>query len=108
MKGDQVVRMIPYKDGGANHGHSCVKGRFAWGYASHPDRVLKPLIRDKSVILLFLHGGASQTETFDPKMSAPAEIRSATGELATTLPGVTDTRWAKSRSSLIINKMISP
>lgn len=47
------------------------------------------LIRDKSVIFLFLHGGPSQTETFDPKMSAPAGIRSATGEVATSLPGVT-------------------
>jgi len=46
MKGDQVVRMTPYKDGGANQGHSCVKGRFAWGYATHKDRVLDPLIRD--------------------------------------------------------------
>jgi len=46
MKGDQVVRMTPDKDGKANHGHSCVKGRFAWGYASHPDRVMQPMIRD--------------------------------------------------------------
>ncbi len=46
MKGDQVVRMTPYKDGEANHGHSCVKGRFAWGYASHKDRVVNPMIRD--------------------------------------------------------------
>jgi formate dehydrogenase major subunit len=46
MKGDQVVRMVPYKDGQANHGHSCVKGRFAFGYATHPDRVLKPLVRE--------------------------------------------------------------
>ncbi len=45
MRGDQVVRMIPYKDGKANHGHSCVKGRFAWGYATHPDRILKPMLR---------------------------------------------------------------
>ena len=44
---------------------------------------------DKSVIFLFLHGGPSQFETFDPKMSAPAEIRSAVGETATRLPGVT-------------------
>jgi formate dehydrogenase major subunit len=47
MKGDTVVRMVPNKDGKANHGHSCVKGRFAWGYASHPDRVKKPMIRAK-------------------------------------------------------------
>ena len=47
MRGDQVVRMVPWKDGQANHGHSCVKGRFAWGYASHPDRVLKPMVRAK-------------------------------------------------------------
>ncbi|MDA0681020.1 MAG: formate dehydrogenase subunit alpha [Proteobacteria bacterium] len=46
MKGDQVVRMTPYKDGGANQGHSCVKGRFAWGYASHKERVMNPMIRD--------------------------------------------------------------
>ena len=39
LKGDQVVRMVPYKDGKANHGHACVKGRFAWGYANHKDRI---------------------------------------------------------------------
>jgi formate dehydrogenase major subunit len=42
----QVVRMVPSKDGGANEGHSCVKGRFAYGYASHPDRQLSPMVRD--------------------------------------------------------------
>jgi len=47
MKGDDVVRMVPYKDGGANEGHSCVKGRFAWGYATHKDRVTKPMIRTR-------------------------------------------------------------
>jgi formate dehydrogenase major subunit len=47
MKGDEVVRMVPYKDGGANEGHSCVKGRFAWGYATHKDRVTKPMIRER-------------------------------------------------------------
>jgi formate dehydrogenase major subunit len=46
MQGEQVVRMVPHKDGGANEGHSCVKGRFAWGYASHPDRQLEPMVRD--------------------------------------------------------------
>jgi formate dehydrogenase major subunit len=46
MRGDQVVRMTPDNDGQANHGHSCVKGRFAWGYSTHRDRVLDPLIRD--------------------------------------------------------------
>ncbi|MBN9494273.1 formate dehydrogenase subunit alpha, partial [bacterium] len=47
LKGNEVVRMVPYKDGQANHGHSCVKGRFAWGYANHPDRILSPMIREK-------------------------------------------------------------
>ncbi|HBM11873.1 MAG TPA: formate dehydrogenase subunit alpha [Rhodospirillaceae bacterium] len=47
MQGDQVVRMVPYKDGGANEGHSCVKGRFAWGYATHKDRITTPMVRDK-------------------------------------------------------------
>ena len=46
LQGDTVVRMVPYKHGKANRGHSCVKGRFAWGYATHGDRILNPMIRD--------------------------------------------------------------
>jgi formate dehydrogenase major subunit len=47
LRGTEVVRMVPHKDGGANEGHSCVKGRFAFGYASHPDRVLAPMVRER-------------------------------------------------------------
>ena len=47
MRGEEVVRMVPYKDGGANEGHSCVKGRFAFGYATHKDRITTPMIREK-------------------------------------------------------------
>ncbi|SME88339.1 formate dehydrogenase alpha subunit [Tistlia consotensis] len=47
LKGDEVVRMVPWKDGGANEGHSCVKGRFAWGYATHRDRVTTPMVRER-------------------------------------------------------------
>ena len=46
LQGDTVVRMVPHKDGGANEGHSCVKGRFAWGYATHKDRVTTPMVRE--------------------------------------------------------------
>src|SRR3954465_3488671 len=47
MRGEELVRMVPYKDGKANRGHSCVKGRFAWGYATHRERILKPMLRAK-------------------------------------------------------------
>ncbi|HET8608475.1 MAG TPA: 2Fe-2S iron-sulfur cluster-binding protein, partial [Burkholderiales bacterium] len=47
LKGDEVIRMVPEKAGRANHGHSCVKGRFAWDYAIHSDRILKPMIRNR-------------------------------------------------------------
>lgn len=47
MKGDALVRMVPYKYGHANEGHACVKGRFAWGYATHKDRVRRPMIRER-------------------------------------------------------------
>ena len=46
LNGDQLVRMVPYKNGKANRGHSCVKGRFAYGYTEHKDRILSPMIRD--------------------------------------------------------------
>lgn len=47
MKGTQVIRMAPNRDGHANQGHACVKGRFAYGYATHEDRITKPMIRAK-------------------------------------------------------------
>ena len=47
MKGNTVVRLVPWKHGQANEGHACVKGRFAWGYATHPDRITQPMIRSK-------------------------------------------------------------
>ncbi|SOC17518.1 formate dehydrogenase alpha subunit [Rhodobacter sp. JA431] len=47
MRGEELVRMVPWKGGAANRGHSCVKGRFAYGYATHRDRILKPMIREK-------------------------------------------------------------
>jgi len=45
LQGSRVVRMVPFKEGRANEGHSCVKGRFAWGYATHRDRITSPMIR---------------------------------------------------------------
>lgn len=45
MRGEELVRMVPWKDGKANHGHSCVKGRFAYGYANHRERITTPMIR---------------------------------------------------------------
>ena len=46
MRGDELVRMTPSKEGGANEGHSCVKGRFAWGYATHRERITVPMVRE--------------------------------------------------------------
>ncbi len=45
LRGEELVRMVPWKEGKANRGHSCVKGRFAWGYAQHKERILSPMIR---------------------------------------------------------------
>jgi formate dehydrogenase major subunit len=43
----EVVRMVPDRKGDANHGHACIKGRFAYGYATHADRITKPMVRAK-------------------------------------------------------------
>ncbi len=48
LQGDEVIRMIPTKSGKANEGHSCVKGRFAFGYATHRDRITTPMVREKT------------------------------------------------------------
>ena len=47
VKDETVVRMVPDREGGANRGHACVKGRFAYGYATHADRITRPMIRAK-------------------------------------------------------------
>ncbi|MCC6509156.1 MAG: DUF1501 domain-containing protein [Pirellulaceae bacterium] len=57
--------------------------------AVQADEVSQSFVRDRSVVLLYLSGGASHIETFDPKMDSVAEIRSMTGEVATALPGLT-------------------
>src|SRR3954470_2778442 len=44
--------------------------------------------RNTSVVWLWLGGGPTHVETFDPKMDAPAEYRSVTGAVKTNLPGV--------------------
>jgi formate dehydrogenase major subunit len=48
VKGNEVVRMVPANSGRANEGHACVKGRFAWGYATHPDRITRPMVRART------------------------------------------------------------
>ena len=64
--------------------------QFAIQGAAKADKVpAKNPLKDRSVIFLFMHGGPSQFETFDPKMEAPSNIRSTTGEIKTTLPGIT-------------------
>ena len=87
MKGDQVVRMVPWKDGKANHGHSCVKGRFAWGYANHQDRITEPMIR-KSI------DDPWQTVTWDEAINYAASelkrIQSEHGKLS--IGGITSSR----------------
>lgn len=71
-------------------GASGLAGLGALNWLGHPAAAAtKGLASNKSVILLFLHGGPSQIETFDPKMTAPVGIQSATGEIQTVLPGIT-------------------
>ncbi|MFO0895826.1 MAG: DUF1501 domain-containing protein [Pirellulales bacterium] len=60
-----------------------------WAARSAAAAAPSSAVRDRSVVLLFLHGGPSQIETFDPKGEAPSGIRSVTGEIATSIPGVT-------------------
>ena len=71
-------RLPPHRDSGSRRPDAPPASR-GQGRAAAADSPLA----DKSVIFLFLHGGPSQFETFDPKMTAPADIRSATGEIAT-------------------------
>src|SRR5437764_322090 len=88
--------MLTIGAGGPFHRRAFLKvGGLALGGLALPEllaaRAAAPsrTVADRSVIFLFLHGGPTQIETFDPKMGAPVETRSTTGEVKTSLPGVT-------------------
>ena len=44
--------------------------------------------RPRSVILIWMHGGPSHFETYDPKPEAPGEYRGPYGAIATNVPGI--------------------
>lgn len=96
MRGDELVRMVPYKDGKANRGHSCVKGRFAYGYAEHQDRILKPMIREKI-------GDAWQEVSWDYAFEYTAkklrEIENKYGNKA--IGGITSSRCTNEETFLV-------
>lgn len=46
LRDGRVVSMVPADDGPSNHGHACVKGRYAWTYHDAPDRLRQPLLKD--------------------------------------------------------------
>ena len=96
MRGEQLVRMVPWKDGKANRGHSCVKGRFAWGYANHKDRITSPMIRD-SIDQPWREVGWS--EAIDHAASRLKAIRAEHGARA--LGGITSSRCTNEETFLV-------
>ena len=94
LKGEEVVRMVPAKSGKANEGHSCVKGRFAYGYATHKDRILKPMIRAR------IDGSLARSD-----LGRGGRLR---GERVQAHPGASTgaTRSAPSRSSRCTNEEV--
>ncbi len=100
MRGDEVVRMTPWKHGKANRGHSCVKGRFAWGYASHSDRILNPMIRDK---ITDPWREVSWDEAIDAAATRLRAIQKAHGTRA--IGGITSSRCTNEETYLV-QKMI--
>jgi formate dehydrogenase major subunit len=96
MKGGEVVKMVPNKDGGANHGHSCVKGRFAFGYATHKDRITSPMIRES------IHDPwqeVSWDEAFDFAAKKLRGIQEKYGEGA--IGGITSSRCTNEETYLV-------
>ncbi|WP_337185145.1 formate dehydrogenase subunit alpha [Phenylobacterium sp.] len=100
MRGEELVRMVPWKDGKANHGHSCVKGRFAWGYATHRERILEPMIRAS---IAEPWRTVSWDEAIAYAASEFARIEAAHGPYA--LGGITSSRCTNEETYLV-QKMI--
>ena len=100
MRGDTLVRMVPFKDGGANEGHSCVKGRFAYGYATHSDRITKPMIRKE---ITDPWREVSWEEAIDFAATGLKKIQSESGRNA--IGGITSSRCTN-EEVFVVQKMI--
>jgi formate dehydrogenase major subunit len=96
MRGEEVVRMVPYKDGKANRGHSCVKGRFAWGYTTHKERILDPMIRER---ITDPWREVSWDEAFDYAAAEFKRIQSKYGRDA--VGGITSSRCTNEETYLV-------
>jgi formate dehydrogenase major subunit len=96
MRGEEVVRMVPYKDGKANRGHSCVKGRFAWGYTTHKERILHPMIRER---ITDPWREVSWEEAFNHAASAFKRIQAKYGR--DSIGGITSSRCTNEETYLV-------
>lgn len=100
LQGNDVVRMVPDKNGQANRGHSCVKGRFAFGYATHPDRVISPMIRPTTKDAW---QKVSWDEAIDFTAKRLTEIQNQYGERS--IGGITSSRCTNEETYLV-QKMV--
>jgi formate dehydrogenase major subunit len=96
MQGSTVVRMVPAKEGGANAGHSCVKGRFAYGYATHKDRMLKPMVRAR---ITDAWREVSWEEAFNHAASEFHRLQAAYG--VDSIGGITSSRCTNEEAYLV-------
>jgi formate dehydrogenase major subunit len=96
MRGEEVVRMVPFKDGKANRGHSCVKGRFAWGYTTHKERILHPMIRKR---ITDPWREVSWEEAFDYAASEFKRIQAKYGR--DSIGGITSSRCTNEETYLV-------
>ena len=93
----KLVRMVPCKDGKANRGHSCVKGRFAWGYATHKERILKPMIRDADHRSVARSVAGTRRSATPPPSSSASRPSTARGSIG----GITSSRCTNEETFLV-------
>jgi len=96
VRNEQVVRMVPSRDGKANRGHACVKGRFAYGYATHADRITTPMIRKQ---ITDPWRPVSWDEAFEYAASEFKRLQQTYGRLS--VGGITSSRCTNEETFLV-------
>ena len=89
---DNEIQFVTGRNGPANKGRLCVKGRYGFDYVSHPDRLTQPMIRKEGV-------PKGLNEFFDPtdpsKMFRPASWEEALDHAAQGLKAIKDSSGPK-------------
>jgi len=98
VKDNKIISIEAPKDAAVNAGHTCLKGRYAWRFYDHPDRLTSPLVKKNGQLT-----PVSWTEAFDYLANKLQTIKAKNGPDA--VAGISSARCTNEENYLLQKMM---